>query len=53
MGLPWTPERFWENIQAKYGNHPIRFRGSLRAQSVLVALQHLVMASTPVIRVME
>jgi RHS repeat-associated protein len=19
MGLPWTPERFWENIQAKYG----------------------------------
>jgi len=27
-------------------NHPIRFRGSLRAQSVLVALQRLVMAST-------
>jgi len=27
-------------------NHPIRFRGSLRAQSVLVALQRLVRAST-------
>jgi len=20
LGLPWTPERFWENIKAKYGN---------------------------------
>jgi hypothetical protein len=25
MGLPWTPERFWENIQAKYGQSSTPF----------------------------
>jgi hypothetical protein len=31
MGLPWTPERFWENIQAKYGKSSSPFSRFLAA----------------------
>ena len=45
-GFPGLPNGFGKTYRRNTANHPIRFRGSLRAQSVLVALQRLVMAST-------